>query len=146
MKKIVILIVVLFLTGCSSKSITCSIDINNSSMNYDFHAEYKIYYKGKYVTKIVKNEKYTTDNKSTYKYLNEYMKLEYSMLSNYGGYNYKIDTDKKSIKIKTTIDAKKLDVEKMINDNIIDKYYTYKDRIYLSGLKKHYESKSAVCK
>ncbi len=147
MKKIVLLILILFLTGCGSKYIKCTTDIDNESLNYKFHAEYKIYYKDKYVTKIVKNEKYTTDNKNRLNYLKEYKELEYDMLSkSYGGYKYKVTTSKEAVRIKTTITAKNLNVKRMVDDKIIDKYYTSNNKILLSGLKKHYESKSAVCK
>ena len=147
MKKIVLLIILIILTGCNNNYVTCKIDIENSSMEYKFHAEYKIYYKSKYVTKIVKNERYTTDNKETHKYLKEAKELEYSMLkSTYGGYDYDVDTTRTGVKIEATVDVKKLDVEKLVSDKIIDKYYTSKEEILLSGLKKHYESKSAICK
>ncbi len=146
MKKIVLLVILIILTGCSKDYVTCKIDIENSSMEYKFHAEYKIYHDGKYVTKVVKNERYTTDNKETHNYLKESKELEYSMLkSTYGGYNYDVDITRTGVKIKTTIDVKKLDVEKLVSDKLINKYYTSKERILLSGLKKHYESKSAVC-
>ena len=133
MKKIILLLVLIILTGCSDKYITCSSNTSNEDMKYDYSASYKVYYKGKYVTKIIKEEKYKT--------------LEYKHLSDvYGGYDYKIDLKRDEIKVKATINAKELDVEKMIKNDMIDKYYTSKNRIYLSGLKKHYESKNIICK
>lgn len=147
MKKILILILIILITGCKSKYITCTINLKNESMNYSFDAKYKIYYKSKYVTKIVKEERYISDNKDTFKYLSESKELEYSMLKNsYGGYDYTIDTTRTGVKIKATIDVSNLDVEKMVSDKVIDKYYTAKDEILLSGIKKYYESKSAICK
>lgn len=146
MKKILIVILLMILTGCK-KYVTCTIDLKNESMDYELNAKYKIYYSDKYVTKIVKEEKYITDVKDTYKYLSESKELEYSMLNNaYGGYDYEISKNRNNIKIKTVIDLKQLDVEKMVSDKIIDKYYTSKDEILLSGIKKYYESKSAICK
>lgn len=147
MKKIFVLILIILLTGCKSKYITCTINLNNDSMNYSLDAKYKIYYKSKYVTKIEKEERYITENKDTYKYLSDSKELEYSMLNNsYGGYKYTLDKTRTGIKIKATVDISKLDVQKMVSDKIIDKYYTSKDEILLSGIKKYYESKSAICK
>ena len=144
MKKIVLLILIIFLTGCT-KEMTCTINVDNDK--YTFDAEYKIYYKSKYVTKIVKKEKYYTKDLDTYKLLKESKKLEYGMMSDsYGGYDYKIENNRPEIKIKATVNVKKLDVEKLVSDKVIDKYYTSKKEILVSGLKKHYESKSAVCK
>lgn len=147
MKKILLLLVLIILTGCSDKYITCSSNTSNEDMKYSYNANYKVYYKGKYVTKIIKEEIYTTELTSTYNYFKNYKKLEYKHLSDvYGGYDYKIDLNRGEIKIKATIDVKELDVEKMIKNDMIDKYYTSKNRIYLSGLKKHYEEKNIICK
>ena len=146
MKKILVLVLLILLTGCRSQYITCKISLNNGSMEYKFDATYKIYYKSKYVTKIVKEERYITSNKDTYKYLSESKELEYSMLSNsYGGYKYKVDTTRTGVIVNTTIDVKKTNIKKMVNDKIIDKYYISKDEVLLSGIKKYYESKSAIC-
>ena len=147
MKKIILLLVLILLTGCGDKYITCSSNTSNEDMKYDYSASYKVYYKGKYVTKIIKEEIYKTELTSTYNYFKEYKTLEYKHLSDvYGGYDYKIDLKRDEIKVKATINAKELDVEKMIKNDMIDKYYTSKNRIYLSGLKKHYESKNIICK
>lgn len=146
MKKIILLIIIVLLTGCSTKHITCTMDKENESMDYTLNAKYDIYYKGKYVTKVVKKETYSTVNKDTYNYLSKAKDLEYSMLNSaYGGYNYKIDLIDNSVIINTTIKIKDLDVEKLVSDKKIDKYYTAKEKILLSGLKRHYEEKGAIC-
>lgn len=146
MKKIVILLLILFLTGCS-KYVTCTINLDSDTLGYKLDAKYKIYYKGKRVTQIVKEENYIAHTKTTYKYIKESKELEYSMLSSaYGGYDYKMDTTNTGIKLKATINTNDLDVKKMVKDKVIDKYYTSGNEILLSGLKKHYESMSAICK
>ncbi len=146
MKKIVILILIIFLTGCN-KYITCTVDIENNSMEYKYTAKYKVYSDGKYVTKVEKKETYIARTKTAYKYLKESKELEYDMLSStYGGYDYNIETTSTGVKIKSTVDFKKLDVKKLVNDKKIDKYYVSGDKVLLSGLKKHYEGKSFVCK
>jgi hypothetical protein len=51
MKKIVLLLIIILLTGCSKdKYFTCKIDLNNEQMEYHLSANYKIYYKNSFPT------------------------------------------------------------------------------------------------
>lgn len=145
MKKILIILILLLLTGCGNKEIKCT--VNTVGDEYVYEATYKIEYKGKYVQKITKNEKYSTNDKNKYNYLKNYRELELDhMNATYGGYTYKMDSDKHTISIKTTINPKKLNADKLVEDNLISKYYVEKNKILVSGLKKYYESKNAICK
>ena len=145
MKKILVIMILLLLTGCGNKVIKCT--VNTEGDKYTYEATYKIEYSGKYVTKITKNEKYTTSDKEKYNYLKNYRELELGhMDATYGGYSYKIDLGKRTINIKTTINTKKLNADKLVDDKLLSKYYVDKNKILVSGLKKYYESKNATCK
>ena len=145
MKKVLILLTLLLLTGCGNKEMKCT--VTTIGDKYTYEATYKIEYKGKYVEKITKNEKYSTNDKDKYNYLRNYRELELDhMDATYGGYSYKMKFDKHTIDIKTTINAKKLNADKLVDDNLISKYYVEKNKLLVSGLKKYYESKNATCK
>lgn len=145
MKKILIIMALLLLTGCGNKVMKCT--VNTASDKYTYEATYKIEYKGKYVSKITKDEKYIADNKDKYNYLKEYRELELDhMNATYGGYTYKMSANKHTINIKTTIDTSKLNANKLVDDGLISKYYVEKNKILVSGLRKYYESKNAICK
>ena len=144
MKKILVIMILLLLTGCGNKVIKCT--VNTASDKYTYEATYKIEYSGKYVSKITKNEKYSTTDKNKYNYLKEYRELELEhMNATYGGYSYKMNLDKHIINIKTTINAKKLNADKLVDDKLISKYYVENNKLLVSGLKKYYESKNATC-
>ena len=134
----------MLLVGCKNKETVCKVNIENN--NYKYTATYKIYYKRNDVTKIIKKEKYETSNKEVYNYLKNYRELELETYNaKYGGYKYDMKLDREVITINTTIDASKIDANKLVDDNVLSKYYVSKGKINISGLKKYYESKSAVC-
>jgi len=147
MKKIVILILALFLVGCSKEEmITCNIEVNNKLQNYTLEGTYNIYYKDNYVTHIKKKEQYISTNEEFISYLNESKNLEYYNLNDlYGGYTYDIKSGESSVFITSKIDLSILDLKKMEKDNKIDKNYIVGNRLTKSGIIRVYESKGAVC-
>ena len=146
MKKIISLIFILFLVGCSNDYITCNIEVNNNIQDYNMIGEYKIHYKGNYVTKIKEQEKYISSNKNTLNYFEESKKLDYYNLNDlYGGYTYTISNSDGSINFSSIIDMELVDIKKMVKDKKIDKDYVISNKLTTSGIVKIYESKGAIC-
>ena len=138
---------ILLLTGCSKeKYFTCKIDLYNDIQEYKLDASYKVYYKDSYVTKIEKEEIYTSDKKTTLDYFNEYKALEYKNLNNlYSGVIHTIEYKENKVKLNATMDMTLMDIKKMIKDDYIDKDYVISGKLTTSGIKNIYKSKGANC-
>ena len=147
MKKIVLLLIVVLLTGCSKdKYFTCKIDLNNEQMEYHLNATYKVYYKNSYVTKIEKNEIYQTENEDTYNYFNEAKDLEYMNLNNlYGGVIHTISLEENKVILDATFDMSIVDIKKMIKNKYIDRDYVIGNNLTVGGIKNIYKEKGAIC-
>ena len=147
MKKVIILVILILLTGCGKdKYTTCTIDFNNTTLNYSMSAEYKIYSKKGFVTKIIKNEEYSSKDKETINYLKELKEIEYSNLSDiYGGYTYNIKDAKDKVEVDAKVILKEVDIKKMVKLEYLDKYYVNKGKLSLGGIKEFYISKGANC-
>ena len=147
MKKIVLLLIVVLLTGCSKdKYFTCKINLNNEQMEYHLNATYKVYYKNSYVTKIEKQEIYKTDNEDTYNYFNEAKNLEYLNLNNlYGGVTHTISLEENKVILDATFDMSIVDIKKMIKNKYIDRDYVIGNNLTVGGIKNIYKEKGAIC-
>ena len=147
MKKILILFLLVLLCGCSKeKYFLCKTSLTNEMDEYKFNAVYKIYYKDTFVTKIEKEEIYTSNNEDTLEYLNEYKKLDYSNLNKlYGGITYNVEQKETSVNVNATLDMSIVDVNKMVKDKYIDSDYAITGKISTSGIKYIYEEKGAKC-
>ena len=147
MKKIILVLFILLIVGCGKKNyITCNVEVNNNIQNYTMNGSYKIYYNNNYVTRIEKQERYISPDKTMLDYFNEYKNLEYSNLNYlYNGYSFKIDSDEKSVDIDADIDMSLVNIKKMIKDDYLDKNYVINNKLTTSGIVKIYESKGAVC-
>ena len=148
MKKIFSIAIILIICGCGKeKYITCTNEINNTLENYTLTATYKIYYNKSYVTKIEKEEKYTSNDKNVLDYIEEYNELNYSNSNDlYGGFTYTIDKDKEYVSIKTDIDFKIADVKRMVREGYLDKDYVVSNKFTTGGAKYFYEAVGATCK
>ncbi len=147
MKRVVLLLIIILLTGCSKdKYFTCKIDLNNEQMEYRLNATYKVYYKNSYVTKIEKNEVYQTDNEDTYNYFNEAKNLEYLNLNNlYGGITHTINLRENKVILDATFDMSIVDIKKMIKNKYIDRDYVIGSNLTVGGIKNIYKEKGATC-
>lgn len=149
MKRIFIILglVIIFLTGCSNeKYFICKINLDNDIQEYNLKAIYKVYYDDSYVTKIEKEEIYTSENKDTLKYFDEYKHLEYSNINDlYGGVIYNIEKIDNIVKLNATLDMTLINIEKMIIDKYIDDNYIAHNKLTISGIKKIYKEKGASC-
>ena len=147
MKKIIVLIIALFLVGCTKEEmITCNIEVGNDLQNYTMKGIYNIYYKDNYVTKIEKKEQYISPNEDVITYLNDSKNLEYYNLNDlYGGYTYEIKNSETALAITSKINLSLVDLKKMEQDKKIDKDYVVGNRLTTSGIVRVYESKGAIC-
>ena len=147
MRRIIILILLLVITGCSSdKSFICKMDIENDIQDYKLDGTYTIYYKDSYVTKIEKIEKYNSTNQDTLDYLDEYLNLDYENLNRkYNGYTYDVLLSEDYVRLESVIDMNLVDVKKMKKDNYIEEDYVIGENITTSGIKYFYEQKGAIC-
>lgn len=147
MKRIIGLIFILFLVGCSKQEIiTCNIEVDNNLQNYTMKGIYTIYYKDNYVTKIKKKEQFISPNKETITYLNDSKNLEYYNLNDlYGGYTYTINHNETTVVITTNIDLSLVDLKRMEQDKKIEKDYVVGDKLTTSGIVRTYEARGAIC-
>lgn len=146
MKKIISLIFILFLVGCSNDYITCNIEVNNNIQDYNMTGVYKIHYKGNYVTKIEEQEKYVSPNETTLNYFDESKSLDYYNLNDlYGGYTYTISKSDESVNFSSIIDMSVVNIKEMVKDRRIDKDYVISNKLTTSGIVRIYESKGAIC-
>ena len=147
MKKIIVLIIALFLVGCTKEEmITCNIEVDNDLQNYTMKGIYNIYYKDNYVTKIEKKEQYISPDEDIITYLNDSKNLEYYNLNDlYGGYTYEIKNSETALAITSKINLSLVDLKKMEQDKKIDKDYVVGNRLTTSGIVRVYESKGAIC-
>lgn len=147
MKKIFIIICILLLTGCNKEEyFTCTTNLYNETQQYKLKAFYKIYHENSFVTRIEKEEIYTSFNKNTLNYFNEYKNLEYSNLNNlYGGFTYNVDLKDDEVKLNVTIDMSLVDIKKMLKDDYIDSNYVVSNKLSTAGVKNIYKEKGAIC-
>jgi len=144
--KLFVLVFILFITGCTDKYITCKIEIYNKDNNYTFIANYKVYYKESYVTKIEKEEIYKSTDVKMIEYFDEYKTLEYDNLNTlYKGYTFNIEKASDTVTIYTVVDMSLVDVKKMVKDNYLNEDYAIGKNLTTSGLKYFYKSKGIKC-
>ena len=147
MKKVVLLLIIILLTGCSKdKYFICKIDLDNEQLQYHLDATYKVHYKNSYVIKIEKNEIYETNNEDTYNYFNEYKNLEYMNLNNlYGGITHTVSLKENKVILDATFDMSMVDIKKMIKNKYIDRDYVIGNNLTVGGIKNIYKEKGATC-
>ena len=148
MRKIFLIIIfVLILSGCKKEEyFNCKIDLYNDIQEYELNAIYKVYHDGSFVTKVEKEEKYISNNEETLDYFFEYKNLEYqSIESLYGGITYNVDLKEDKVIMTSNIDMTITNIKKMIQNKYIDKDYVVSNKLTISGIKKRYEEKGAIC-
>ena len=143
-----IFVLLLLVVGCKKDQyMICDISLNNETQNYELTAQYKVYYKKNYVTKIEKHEIYKSSDKKVVNYFNELNSLQYYDLSDkYKGVIYDIKAIEQGVEINSSINLKKFDIKRYVKDGRIYNKYVKGKKLLLSGLKKIYEAKGAICK
>lgn len=141
---------ILLVSGCGNdKEVmkTCTLTSNNVAQNYKMENEYKIYGKGKVVTKVVTTETITSSNQEILDYLEETVKETYDVNNaTYGGYTNKMTNENGKLVSETTVDYSKMDVEKFVKDNSVMKnYVNSKNELLMDGIVAVYEAMGATC-
>lgn len=142
---------ILLTSGCGSEKEvmkTCALTSNNVAQNYKMENEYKIYGKGKVVTKVVTTETITSSNQEILDYLEETVKETYDTNNAaYGGYTNKMTNKDGKLVSETTVDYNKMDVEKFVEDNSVMKsFVNSKNELLIDGIVELYEAMGAACK
>ena len=151
-KLLSIFIGIIFIGGCSlpfvGQDVTkCTLDNDQSKSGYKVKSTYNIYSKNGVVSKVSTEEVLTSENTTILKYFEDLNKKQYEAQNkNYGGYNYDVKADKNTVTTTVTIDYKKMNLKKFIEENSAMKSYVNKDNKFtLKGAKTMYESLGAKC-
>lgn len=147
LKIMFLLVVFICMSGCGNeKYFVCTIDLDNSKENYSLNATYKVYYDGNYVTKIEKNDYYSSNDLTVLDYFKEYKTLEYDNLNSlYGGFDYSVDLKENDLIFNTTINLEEVDIKKMLSNGDINSDYVVSNKLTTSGIKYLYKAKGAIC-
>lgn len=147
LKIMFLLVVFICMSGCGNeKYFVCTIDLDNSNENYSLNATYKVYYDGNYVTKIEKNDYYSSNDLTVLDYFKEYKTLEYDNLNSlYGGFDYSVDLNENDLIFNTTINLEDVDIKKMLSNGDINSDYVVSNKLTTSGIKYLYKAKGAIC-
>lgn len=147
LKIMFLLVVFICMSGCGNeKYFVCTIDLDNSNENYSLNATYKVYYDGNYVTKIEKNDYYSSNDLTVLDYFKEYKTLEYDNLNGlYGGFDYSVDLNENDLIFNTTINLEDVDIKKMLSNGDINSDYVVSNKLTTSGIKYLYKAKGAIC-
>ena len=145
MKKILLLICILLLCGCGTKTMKCT--SKNEQQKYTLTSEYTINYKGSVVKSVNTVETFeSSDTELLSKTENSFNKTFEKNNELYGGYDYKVTNSNGKVVSTVTVDYNKMDLEKFIKDNEAMKAYVNdKNQVTLEGIKKLYESTGAKC-
>ena len=139
-----LLFIMIILTGCINKEkvLKC-----NSNSIKDTKTNYTIYYDGKIVNKVITTQKIkSSDENYLLKKEKEIKKLNEKNNKLYGGYKYSINKEKELLVIKTTINYKKMNLKKFVNDTPAMKAYVNKsNQLTINGLKNMYKLGGITC-
>lgn len=150
---LIILVVLVFLTACTSKEekdykvMTCTKNAITNSENTDIEITNKVYYKDNYVKKLVATDKVTsTDSSVIEEYKDAYQKI-YSAYDGLKHYSNKITVTKNSMTSVTTIDYAHIDTDKLLKiegeeDNVVDE----EGKVPLEKFIAFYEKYGGKCK
>lgn len=167
MKKIAsIAVIILLLTGCSSKNnvnnqgneqshsnndiveqkLTCTLHTNDVVNGYTLDATYVATYKNDLIYNVESTEVIKSDSLEIIKYFDNYVTETYTLMNkNYGGYTYSINKSNQELTSKATIDYKQVDIKKLVEDQPTLKPYVKDNMITLEGIKIMYTQMGATC-
>lgn len=150
MKKLALLLfTTLLFTGCGSKeelALKCSYSKEMKTLGYKTDAEYEVYAKDGYVTKVNSNEYVESDNEKILTTFEQTLSLTYLNQNNkYGGYTNKVSIDGNKLTSITNIDYSKVDLNQLAKDNSLINDYVKNGKLQVEGVKKIYEALGATC-
>lgn len=143
---VLLLFVFLLLMFCNKKVI-CTNSSDQSSNGYVLETKYVIKANFNKVNTITITENIVSKDKNVLDKFEKQLNDNYSYnKKTYGGYSYKVTNGDGKVTSNVTINYKKFDMKKFIDDNEAMKKFTKNNKLTLSGAKKMYESTGAVCK
>lgn len=146
MKKFLLIIVVILLSGCGTKKMICQLDVNNTNQNYQLSGKYEISYQNNLVKMVKTTETYKSNNQQVLNYFDQYLEKTYiDFNKEYSHISYNRIKKKHQLTYKTVVDYSAIDVNKLINNGFIAKTYIKNKQITISGFQDMYESKGANC-
>lgn len=145
MKKVILLVCVLLLCGCGTKTMKC--ESTSKQEKYTMNSSYTVYYGGGVVKKVSTVETVESSDSEFLTKVEKDLNDSYNRSEeNYGGYTYNITNKDGKVTSTVTVDYKKMDLDKFIKDNeAMKSYVNDKNKITLEGIKKMYESMGAKC-
>ena len=121
---------------------TKTTDQNNTKMSLN----YKVDYKGNYVTKVKSVEIVKSDDSEYLNTLKEQTENIYSAYNNIENYNYKTEINGNTFTSTVDIDYEKIDTEKLISIDSSNSQLIKNGKIDINDIKNIYESIGATCK
>lgn len=148
MKKLLFLpAVLLLITGCGEKSMSCTIEKEHEADGYKTSSVYTIKYKGDYVKELSYTETATSDDNTILDNLKEIQEEVHSnSKKNYGGYDYEIKKEGNTLSVKVTLNCDNFNFDKYLKDYPAEKSYIVDGKMTLKGITEKYESNGATCK
>lgn len=142
-----VLIGVFFVTGCGNeevKTMNCSRKATVVK-GVDMDLNYKVTYKGNYVTLVESEEKVISDDKD---YLETYENTIKNMYSPYDGiehYNYDIKVDGNTLTSTVKIDYENIDTAKLIEIDSANGKLIKDGKIKIDDMRSAYEAMQVTC-
>ena len=148
-KFLVILGLFVMLCGCSLFGGEKTFECKNTSKQTDYTltSTYKVFYKGDVVSKVETVETVESKDESKLKTVETSVdELYKSNNQKYGGYDYKVTNKNGKLTSTVTIDYKKMDLKKYVEDNpAMKSYVNDKNEITKEGIIKLYNALGAKC-
>jgi hypothetical protein len=146
MRKIIIIVLMILITGCGTKKMICELNVDNTNQNYKLIGKYEIRYQNNLVKNVTTTETYISDNSQVIEYFDKYLTKTYKDFNkNYGNISYHKINKQNQISYKVVIDYSKIDSKKLVKNGVIDKSNIRNKNITISGLVDTYEAKGAKC-
>jgi hypothetical protein len=146
MRKIIIIVLMILITGCGTKKMICELNVDNTNQNYKLIGKYEIRYQNNLVKNVTTTETYISDNSQVIEYFDKYLTKTYKDFNkNYGNISYHKTNKQNQISYKVVIDYSKIDSKKLVKNGVIDKSNIRNKNITISGLVDMYEAKGAKC-
>ncbi len=129
----------------TDKTIVCKFE--NEAQGVNTKATYTIYYGKDIVNKVKSVEIIETENEEYLEYMENTLESTYKFMDeSYGGYDYSVKIKNNVLTSTTTINYKKLNVEKMLDEQPTTASLVNEDnKITLDGLINQYETIGAKC-
>ncbi len=143
---LLVLLCVLFITGCGEKTIKCTNKISAEGVEYT--ADYEIVQKDDTHVKSVKTKEVIISSDSDYlQSTKDSLEQTYGASNKqYGGYSCKVTVEKDKLTSDCTVDYEKMDLKKFVEDNPSAKIFIDDDyKATIEGVKKTYEQLGAKC-